>query len=125
MSRIVVCLFLAASLRAQPGPAPWGSYGHDPQHSGLSTVGAQRLESVKWSTPVDLVLSNTAGPLFIHYGSPLVTAGNTVLVPVRTSSSNTYNVEALNGTSGSLLYTLPSDYTPPPHNWIPTYGPTL
>lgn len=123
MTRIVACLCLAAGLHAQT--VPWSSYGHDPQHTGLSTIGAQRLETIKWSTPVDLVLAGSSANLYIHYGSPLVTAANTVLVPVRTSSSNTYRVEAHSGSNGALLYTLPTDYTPPPHNWIPSYAPVL
>jgi len=125
MARIAIWLCLAACLRAQPAAVPWSGYAHDPQHSGLSTIGAQRLERIKWSTPVDLVLANTPGDLYIHYGSPLVTAGNTVLVPVRTSASNTYRVEAHSGADGMLLYTLNTDFAPPPHNWIPVYSPAL
>ncbi len=109
----------------QGGAAPWGSYAHDPQHTGVSSIGAQRLEKIKWTTPVDLVLQGASGPLYIHYGSPLVTAGNTVLVPVRTTAANNYRVEAHSGASGALLYTLASDFTPPPHNWIPSYSPVL
>ena len=123
--RMVVGLCLAAGLCAQTVTVPWSSYAHDPQHTGLSTIGAQRLELVKWKTPIDLVLQGSAGPLYIHYGSPLVTAGNTVLVPVRTSSSNTYRVEAHSGANSTLIYTLSTDYTPPPHNWIPSYSPAL
>ena len=108
---------------------PWSSYAHGPQHTGLSTIGSQRLEQIKWSTPVDQILQNTGGELLIHYGSPLVTAGNTVLLPVRTSASNTYQVEAHSGANGALLYTLTTAYTPPqtpaPQSWIPPVGLTL
>jgi Domain of unknown function DUF11 len=124
MTRVAACIFLAVTLHAQT-TVPWGSYGHDAQHTGLSTIGAQRLEQIKWSTTIDLVLAGTSGPLYIHYGSPVVTAANTVLVAVRTSSSNNYRVEAHSGASGALLYTLPTDYTPPPHDWVPSYGPVL
>ena len=120
---LFVCL-AAACLHAQQS-APWNSYAHDAQHTGLSTIGAQRLERIKWSTPVDQVLAGSSGTLYIHYGSVTVTAGNTVLVPVRTSSSNTYQVEAHSGATGALLYTLPTDFTPAPHNWIPSYAPAL
>ncbi|MGA3239920.1 MAG: hypothetical protein ABSG03_26895 [Bryobacteraceae bacterium] len=125
MKWLVVCLSLAAGLRGQSAAVPWSGYAHDAQHTGLSTIGAQRLERIKWSTPVDLVLQGVSGPLYIHYGSPLVTAGNTVLVPVRTSASNTYRVEAHSGANGTLLYTLATDFTPPPHDWIPSYSPAL
>ena len=125
MTRMAVGFCLTAGLCAQTVTVPWSSYAHDPQHTGLSTIGAQRLELVKWTTPIDLVLQRTAGPLYIHYGSPLVTEGNTVLVPVRTNSSNTYRLEAHSGANGTLLYTLSTDFTPPPHNWIPSYSPAL
>jgi uncharacterized repeat protein (TIGR01451 family) len=121
---VAVCLCLAAALRAQSA-VPWSSYAHDPQHTGLSTIGAQRLEQIRWSIPIDLVLQNSSGPLYIHYGTPLVTAANTVLVPVRTSASNTYRVEAHSGANGNLIYSLPTDYTPPPYEWIPSYSPSL
>jgi uncharacterized repeat protein (TIGR01451 family) len=120
----VAWLALSAGLLAQ-STAPWGSYGHDPQHTGLSGIGAQRLEQIKWTTPIDLVLENSSGPLYIHYGSPLVTAANTVLVPVRTSTSNTFEVDAHSGATGALIYSLTTDYTPPPHGWIPSYSPVL
>ncbi len=71
------------------------------------------------------MLENNPGPLYIHYGSPLVTAANTVLVPVRTSASNTFEVDAHSGATGALIYSLSTDYTPPPHVWIPSYSPVL
>ena len=122
---IVICLSLAAGLYAQTATVPWSGYAHGPQHTGLSTIGSQRLEKVKWVTPVDQVLQNTQGTLYIHYGSPVITAANTVILPVRTSTDNTYRVEAHSGADGSLLYTLPTTYTPPPHSWIPVFGVTL
>ena len=122
---IALCLSLSAGLPAQTATVPWASYAHGPQHTGLSTIASQRLERIKWSTPVDQILQGTGGELLIHYGSPLITAANTVLLPVRTSASNTYQVEAHSGASGTLLYTLSNDYTPPPHAWIPVFGLTL
>jgi hypothetical protein len=132
----VILLASACSLGAQSLAAPWSGYGHDPQHSGVSANAAQPLNRIKWCTPVDTVLEDTSGPLYIHYGSPVVTAANTVLVPQRTSTGNTYRINAFSGGSASggsfgcgspstPLYTLTTDYTPPPHDWIPSYGGTL
>jgi hypothetical protein len=121
----IVCLFLAAAIHAQTSAVPWGSYAHGPQHTGLSTIGSQRIEQIKWSTPVDLVNQGTGGPLFIHYGTPIVTAANTVVIPERINASNTYQVEAFSGANGSPLYTLPTTYAPPPHEWIPVFGVTV
>lgn len=118
-------LSLASLLEAQAISIPWSGYGHDPQHSGISAVAAQPFNRIKWSTPVDLVLQNTPGTLFIHYGSPLVTAANTVIVPVRTTAGNTYRVDVLAGATGAPKYSLASAWTPPAHDWIPVFAPTL
>ncbi len=59
---------------------PWSGYGHDPQHTGISYTPAAAMGRVKWQTPVDLDPQYTGTSLLAHYGSPLVTAGNTVAV---------------------------------------------
>jgi hypothetical protein len=115
---------LAVFAPLAPGQS-WTGYSHDAQHTGVSAVASQPLNNIHWSTPVDTVLQGTGGPLYIHYGTPIVTAANTVLVPQRTSSNNTYQINAFNGSTGAPLYTLTTDYTPPPHDWIPSYGATL
>ena len=118
---ISLTLFSTASY-AQSLNVPWSGYAHDPQHTALSTTAAQSLNSIHWSTPVDQNPPGS-GPLFIHYGSLSVTAGNTVLVPVKTSSG--FSVSAYNGVTGSLIYTLTSDYSVPSSNWVPPYTPAL
>jgi hypothetical protein len=135
--RLRAALFLLASaysLAAQVAATSWSGYAHDSQHSGVSADASQSLNHIHWCTPVDTVLEDTAGPLYIHYGTPVVTAANTVLVPQRTSSNNTYRINAFSGGSGGAfgcgspntpLYTLTTDYTPPPHDWIPSYGAVL
>jgi hypothetical protein len=100
----------------------WSGYGHDPQHTALSPVGSQPLNQIRWSTPVDLNPQSTAGDLYIHYGSPAITAAHTVLLPVKTGAAGGFEVQAHNGATGSFLYTLPSDYSLPPHVWVPPYG---
>ena len=100
----------------------WGGYGRDPQHTALSPVGSQPLNQIRWSTPVDLNPGSTAGDLFIHYGSPAITAANTVLLPVKTGAAGGFEVQARSGATGTLLYTLPSDYSLPSHDWVPPYG---
>ncbi len=113
------------SLSSQSLTAPWSGYGHDPQHSGVSAAASQSMNRIKWQTPVDTVLQGTSGTLYIHYGTPVITAANTVLVPERTSSNNTFQILAFNGSTGSHLYTLTTDYAPPSYNWIPSYSGTL
>ena len=47
-----------------------------------------------------------------------------MLVPV-TTGTGAFEVLAYNGATGTLIYTLTSDYTLPPHNWVPPYTPAL
>ncbi len=104
----------------------WSGYAHDPQHTAISAQAAQPLHSIHWQTPVDLnPPGGGKGSLLIHYGSPIVTAGNTVIVPVKTGATDGFQVEAFNGATGSLLYTLPTDYSLPAHDWVPPYAPAL
>ncbi len=60
------------------------------------------MNVIKWSKSIDL---NNTGAL-IHYGAPLVTAANTVLVPVKTGATNGFRVDAFDGTSGAAKYSL-------------------
>lgn len=109
-------------------PVPfWSGYGHDPQHTALSAspTASQPLNQIRWSTPVDLNPGSTSGDLYVHYGSPAVTAANTVLLPVKTGLAGGFEVQARSGATGTLLYTLPTDYSLPPHDWIPPYGVVL
>lgn len=97
MRRLLASLSLAALL-SQPvallAQAPtWGMYNGNAQHDGVSTVPLQTLNVVKWSTPVDLDPQYNGTSLLIHYGSPLATAGNTIVVPVKTGATGNFQVE--------------------------------
>src|SRR5260221_8878710 len=63
--------------------------------------------------------------LFIHYGSPVITSSNTVIVPVKTGPNDGFKIEAHNGATGQLKWSATSDYSLPPHNWTPSYSPAL
>lgn len=117
-------LLVSGGLRGQ-STGSWAGYARDSQHTGVSPVAAQPLNRIKWSRPVDLELQNTPGPLSVHYGSPLVTASNTVIISVRTSESDTFRLDVVNGADGTLKYSLESAWTPPDHNWTPVFAPVL
>ncbi|MEO7809222.1 MAG: hypothetical protein ABIR89_08090, partial [Ramlibacter sp.] len=107
------------------GPAWWG-FGRDGQHSAVAGIASQDLNRIAWSTPVDLAPQYTsAGALLIHYGSPVITAANTVVLPVKTGATDGFRVEARDGATGTLRWSLASDYRLPAHDWVPSYGPTL
>ncbi len=120
-----LAVLLPATVECQPLSVPWSGYGHDAQHSAISSVQSQPLNQIRWQTPVDLQPQYSGNDLLIHYGSPLVTAANTVFVPVKTGASGGFKVEARSGSNGALLYTLTTTYTLPPHNWTPSFGPVL
>ena len=107
------------------GPA-WLSYGGDAQHSALAAVKTQDLARIAWQTPVDVAPQySPQGYLLVHYGSPVITAKNTVLVPVKRAATDNFRIEARAGASGALAWSIDSDYVMPPHNWTPAYNITL
>jgi hypothetical protein len=121
---------VAAAAASVPSSAlaQWNSFAGDAQHSALShaPVPMQPLNRVLWSTPVDLQAQTYEQQvLAIHYGSPLITAANTVIVPVKTGAYGSFSVEALRAADGSQIWSAASDYILPSHNWTPAFGPAL
>ena len=91
-------LTAAAALLAGPARAAWRMYGGDAQHTAVSTVPAQALQVIHWQTPVDLWPQYTGSILYIHYGSPLVTAlVNKVLMGGKRSLAQRIVYDALEG----------------------------
>ena len=110
---------------AVTGPA-WPSFGHDAQHAAVSAIATQDLNRIAWSTPVDLAPQYTAGgALLTHYGSPVISDHDTVLVPVKTGANSGFRVEGRSGVTGALMWSQDSDYAVPPHRWMPSYNATL
>jgi len=120
-------LLLAAATFVSPqrAQAAWSMHGGNAQHTAISTVPSQSLQQIHWQTPVDLNPQYSGDVLFIHYGSPLVTEGNTAIVTVKVGVQDTFRVEAHRGSDGLLLWQIATDYTLPPHSWVPSVTPTL
>ena len=114
---VLVCLFAVQHSAAQTGL--WASHSHDAQHTGVSSVAAQPFGKIHWQVPVDL--APPTGEIFIHYGSPLVTAANTVIVPVKTGPDK-FRIEAHNGATGALLWKESTGYTAPTAAFLPGLG---
>lgn len=110
---------VAASAHAQTGA--WLTHSHDDQHTNVSSVASQALTTVHWHAPVDL--APPQGEIFIHYGSPLVTAANTVIVPVKTATG--FRIEGHNGATGKKMWTQATKYQVPGATFVPGIGPTL
>ena len=121
-----VCgLLVSESNGAQSIRFPWSGYGHESQHDAIAPVASQPLNRILWHTPVDLNPQYSGSELLIHYGSPLITRSNTVIVPVKTGASGGFRVEALVGATGATNWMRATDYVLPPHNWTPSFSPTL
>jgi hypothetical protein len=103
----------------------WLSYAHDVQHTGISGAASQPLQRIRWTMPVDLDPQLTSGELLTHYGSPLITEENTVIVPVKTGAFDGFRVEARNGKNGSVKWILDSDYSVPFAGFTPPFGPVV
>jgi hypothetical protein len=103
----------------------WGSFAGNPQHTAISTVPSQSLGRIAWQTPVDLDPQYSGGDLSIHYGSPLVTATDTVIVPVKTGATGGFELRAFSGSDGTAEWTMATDYILPPHDWTPSDSPAL
>jgi hypothetical protein len=113
----VVLLFTTNPVQAQ---SP--TFAGNPQHTANYAVPAQHLNVARWTTSVDL----DNGGAFAHYGAPLVTASNTVIVPVRTATG--FLIRAFEGANGRMKYALTNDYVPPTlpkDTWFPVYQPVL
>jgi hypothetical protein len=108
------------------GPAWWG-FGRNAQHSAQSAIEAQPLSQIHWQAPLDLAPQLTNGALLIHYGSPVITTRNTVVMPVKTGATSGFRVEARIGQTGGVVWTMDSDYRlpAPAPSWIPSFNPTL
>jgi len=103
----------------------WHTHGGNAAHTAIGTVRAQAIKRIVWSTPLDLNPQYNGDVLYAHYGSPVISDENVVVLPVKTGATSGFKIEARNGSSGALLWQENTDYVLPNHNWFPTLGPTL
>ena len=97
------------------------AFGGNAQHTSLYETAAAPLDGIRWSTSIDLAATFRT----THYGAPLVTRANTVIVPVKTATDG-FLISAHDGWTGALKYQpLASDYVLPGHNWVLPYQPVL
>jgi hypothetical protein len=118
---VILCGIIPGSFSyAQTGG--WPTHSHDAQHSGVSSSAAQSLGKIHWSVPVDL--APPSGEILIHYGSPVITAANTAIVPVKTGT-NSFRLEAHNGANGNLLWMHNTGWVAPSAGFMLGLGSTL
>jgi hypothetical protein len=122
---VLLAAGLVLALAQTADAASWQGHGGNPQHTALAAPAAQNINRIRWQTPIDLAPQYHYGELQIHYGSPLVTPNNTVILGVKTGKNGGYRIEAHNSVTGSVLWTRFSAYQPPAHDWFPSYNPVL
>ena len=91
----------------------WAGFAANAQHAAVARTRPQPFRRIRWRAKVDLAPDLLFGELPIHYGSPMITAANTVLVPTRVSKKAGFRVVAYSGTSGARRWSLNTDYRPP------------
>lgn len=113
---------IAAGSPATQGSGPGVPiFGGNAQHTSLYERAAAPLDGIRWSTSIDLAATFRT----THYGAPLVTPANTVIVPIKTATDG-FLLSAHDGWSGDLRYQpLATDYVLPAHNWVLPYQPVL
>jgi hypothetical protein len=117
LALLVFGIWVAGGQRACAQSA---TFAGNAQHTAQYAVPAQHLNRVRWSAAVD----SRAGAQNSHYAGPLITAANTVLLPVRGGLANRIN--AYDGQTGRLKYILTNDFRFPPTSlWEITYNPVL
>jgi hypothetical protein len=107
-----------------PAAAPaaaWSGHGGAATHAARAPAAAQALNRVLWSTAIDLAPPYTSGGfLLIHYGSPVISAANVVMLPVKRNAAGAFRVEARSGATGSVLWQQDTDYILPVSSWTPS-----
>jgi hypothetical protein len=119
---LVSCLFAPASSaqialagNSPAGGAPaveWAGFAGNAQHTAVAGVLPQPFKRIRWRAKVDRAPHRIAGQLTTNYGSPMITAANTVLVPTRVSAKAGFRVIAYSGASGVRRWSLDTDYRP-------------
>jgi hypothetical protein len=98
---------LSASPAAPGLPATsWNQLNGNAQHTGVSGAVAQPLNQVLWSVSLDLEPWGAE-----HYGDPIFTPNNTVIVPIKVTwsaqdqNAQNFFLEAINDVTGQVLWT--------------------
>jgi subtilisin-like proprotein convertase family protein len=110
-------LFERLEERCVPSSSSWNNFSGNAQHTGVSAVEAGPMDTIRWQMSIDKMPS---GPE--HYGEPVFTPSNTVMVAVKTGQTANFVLDGINGSTGSVLWSAPTDYTQPPNfTWLPPF----
>jgi hypothetical protein len=121
LKRFLPLLLLALSIPILHAQTIVPTFGGNAQHTAVYSPAAQHLNAIHWSTSIDL---NNTGAL-AHYGAPLITPANTIIVPQKTGANGGFQINVFNAVNGAAMYSLTTDYVQPSHDWILPYQPAL
>jgi hypothetical protein len=109
VASMVAVLVMSATSGGWRASAQSASFAGNAQHTAVYNTPARRLNRVLWSTQVDRYNSSS------HYGAPLITPANTVVVPTLTVVNGGVMslVNVFAGATGIQKYTLTNDYVGP------------
>src|SRR5262249_33874843 len=118
---LLILALLAAATSRLCAQSP--AFAGNAQHTAVYPVRAQHMNRGLWSNSVDATHTATSS----HYGEPLITPSNTVIVPTVVASIFNYSIKAYEGGTGRLKYTLTNDYRVLRNSsgWRPVYQPVL
>jgi hypothetical protein len=94
----------------------WAGFAENAEHTAVVSKQPQPLKRIRWRAKVDRAPVLIAKALLAHYGSPMITTANTVLVPTRVSAKAGFRVVAYSGATGARRWSLATDYRPPSIN---------
>jgi hypothetical protein len=121
MTFLLALLCAALPAAAQTRPPAWQGYAGNAQHTARAPAAGQPIATLHWQTPIDLAPQQSGGELLIHYGSPMITGANTLLLPVKTGATGGFRIEAHDGASGAELWQANTDFVLAPHDWTPSF----
>lgn len=101
---------------------PWPQHCRNSQHTGAAPAPLQPLQRIVWSAPVDMAPQYSGTALLIHYTSPLITRGGTVVFPVKTDAAGHYMLDGRKATNGARRWSMQTDWIPPSSGWGPVCG---
>ncbi len=85
--------------------ATWNNFGGDAQHTDVAQVAAQPIDQLLWQMPLDMAAWGD-----VHYGDPIFTPNNVVVVPIKVTwdannQGETNFIEVgLNDVTGAVLW---------------------
>jgi hypothetical protein len=100
--------------RSHAALVEWAGFAGNDQHTAIASARPQPFTRIRWKAKVDRQPVRNNEVLSIHFGSPMITAANTVLVPTRISPKAGFRVVAYSGSNGTRRWTLNTDWRQAP-----------